>query len=87
MSKLAYRPFALVFSIVAGMLASAATKKVWTRVSGQEDLPKAKESAYGWKPLLSVAVLQGALMGLMKAVADRGGARAFEKVTGSWPGD
>jgi hypothetical protein len=36
---------------------------------------------------LAAAALQGALFGLVKAAIDRSGARTFEKITGSWPGD
>ena len=32
------------------------------------------------------AAIQGAVFGLVKAAVERSGARAFEKVTGSWPG-
>jgi hypothetical protein len=87
MAKLFYRPFGVILSILAGLAAGAVYKQTWKRVSGKEDPPKAKESEYSWKELLPAALLQGALFGLVKAAVDRGGARAFEKVTGSWPGD
>jgi Protein of unknown function (DUF4235) len=86
-SKLVYRPFGLVFSILAGILAGAVFKQIWKRVSGEEEAPKAKESEYGWREILAAAALQGAVFGLVKAAFDRSGARAFEKLTGSWPGD
>jgi hypothetical protein len=86
-SKLVYRPFGLLFSILGGILAGAVFKQIWKRVSGNEDAPKAKESEYGWREILAAAALQGALFGLVKAAVDRSGARAFEKLTGSWPGD
>lgn len=33
------------------------------------------------------AAIQGMLYATIKALADRGGARAFERVVGEWPGD
>ena len=87
MAKLIYRPFGLLFSVLGGLLAGAAFRQVWKRVSGKESSPKPKESAYGWRELLPAAALQGALFGLVKAAVDRSGARAFERLTGSWPGD
>jgi Protein of unknown function (DUF4235) len=87
MAKLAYRPFGLVLGILASMVAGAVFKQLWTRAAGKEDAPKARQSTHGWKELLAAAMLQGAIFGLVKAAADRGGARAFEKVTGTWPGD
>lgn len=87
MAKLVYRPFGLLVGVLGGLLAGALFKQVWKRLSGHEDAPKAKESEYGWKEILAAAALQGALFGLIKAALDRSGARAFERVTGSWPGD
>jgi hypothetical protein len=87
MAKLVYRPIGLLFSVLGGILAAAVFKQVWKRVSDKEDPPKPKESEYGWRELLPAAMLQGALFGLVKASVDRGGARAFQKLTGSWPGD
>ena len=86
-SKLAYRPFGLLFGVLGGIIAGILFKQMWKRLAGTEDLPKSSESEYGWRELLAGAALQGALFGLVKAAVDRSGARAFEKVTGSWPGD
>jgi Protein of unknown function (DUF4235) len=86
-SKLVYRPFGLLFSVFGGILAGALFKQAWKRVSDKEDPPKPRQSEYGWRELLAAAALQGAVFGLVKAAIDRSGARAFEKVTGTWPGD
>lgn len=87
MAKLAYRPVGLLLGVLAGMVAGAVFKQIWMLVAGQEDSPKARESDYGWKELLAAAMVEGAVLGAVKAAVDRGGARTFEKVTGSWPGD
>jgi Protein of unknown function (DUF4235) len=86
-AKIVYRPFGLVVSILGGLIASAIFKQVWKRVSGKEAAPKAKESEYSWRELLPAVALQGAIFALVKAIVDRGGARSFQKLTGSWPGD
>ena len=39
------------------------------------------------REVLIAAAVQGAIFALVKAVIDRGGARAFERWTGEWPGD
>ena len=72
--------------IVSSMLAGALFKQVWKQVSDKEGPPTAHEREYGWKELVAGAAIQGAVFGLVKAAVDRSGARAFEKVTGSWPG-
>jgi Protein of unknown function (DUF4235) len=86
-AKLVYRPFGLLFSVLGGILAGVAFKQLWKVFSDEDEPPKAKESAYGWKEILPAALLQGAIFGLVKAAIDRGGARAFERLTGTWPGD
>ena len=85
--KLVYRPFGLVLGILGGMLAGAAFKRLWKLLAHEEKAPKAGESEYGWGEILAAATLQGAVFGLVKAAVDRSGARAFERVTGTWPGD
>jgi hypothetical protein len=85
--KLVYRPFGLVLGILGGMLAGAAFKRLWKLLAHEEKAPKAGESEYGWGEILAAATLQGAVFGLIKAAVDRSGARAFERVTGTWPGD
>ena len=87
MARLVYRPIGLFVSVLGGILAGALFKQLWTRMSAKEDPPRAKESEYGWREILPAAALQGALFGLVKAAVDRSGARAFERLTGSWPGD
>jgi Protein of unknown function (DUF4235) len=87
MAKLVYRPFGLLVSVLGSVLAGMLFKQMWKRAAGKDDPPKARESEYGWREILAAAALQGAVFGLIKAAVDRSGARAFEKLTGSWPGD
>ena len=86
-AKLAYRPIGLVGSIVAGAIASALVKKIWSRIANKEDAPDAMQSEYGIGQILLAAALQGAIFAAVKALVDRGGARGFERLTGEWPGD
>ena len=87
MAKLIYRPLGIAFSVLGGLLASTIFKQIWKLAAGEEDAPKAKESEYGWKEILSAAAVQGAIFGLVKAAVDRGGAEGFQRLTGVWPGD
>lgn len=88
-AKILYRPVGLVTSIVAGILAGAIFKAVWHRTvaEGEGDPPKALESEHSFKEIFTAALIQGAIFAAVKAATDRGGARAFERVTGEWPGD
>jgi hypothetical protein len=86
-AKLAYRPVGLVASLAAGAIASAVFKQIWKRVSDEDDAPDALQSEYGIGQILLAAMLQGAIFAAVKALIDRGGARGFQRLTGSWPGD
>ena len=86
-AKLAYRPVGIIASIAAGAVASAVFKQVWKRVAHEEDAPDALQSEYPLAQVLLAATLQGAIFALVKALIDRGGAKGFQRLTGSWPGD
>ena len=85
-AKLAYRPIGLAGSVLAATAAGAIFKQIWRRVSHEDDAPGALQSEYSLRSILIAAAIQGAIFAVVKALIDRGGARAFEKVTGSWPG-
>jgi hypothetical protein len=37
--------------------------------------------------ILLAAALEGAIFAVVRALIDRGGARGYQKITGTWPGD
>lgn len=86
-AQLAYRPVGLLASIAAGSLAGAIFKQVWRRVAHEDDAPDALQSEYSLRSVLLAAAIQGAIFAVVKALIDRGGAKGFEKLTGSWPGN
>ncbi|WOF22444.1 DUF4235 domain-containing protein [Microbacterium betulae] len=88
-AKILYRPVGLLSGVVSGALAGLVFKQIWKRVGpGEaEDAPKALESEFRLREVLLAAAVQGAIFALVKALVDRGGARAFQRATGEWPGD
>ncbi|WP_235912450.1 DUF4235 domain-containing protein [Ruania zhangjianzhongii] len=88
-AKILYQPFGLVTSMLAGLVASQVFKQIWKRaVPGEhDDPPNALESEYTFKEVVLGALIQGAIFAVVKAAVSRGGARAFERWTGEWPGD
>ncbi|GAA1433707.1 DUF4235 domain-containing protein [Microlunatus lacustris] len=86
-AMLAYRPVGLLASLAAGSVASALFKQIWKRVAHEDDAPDALQSEYTFGKVLLAAAIQGAIFAVVKAAIDRGGARGFEKLTGSWPGN
>lgn len=87
-AKLLYRPVGIVGSIGAGLIASAIFKQIWKKAAHGDgaDPPTPLESEYPLKEILTAAAIQGVIYAVVKALVDRGGARAFEKATGDWPG-
>lgn len=87
-AKILYRPIGLTSSVLGGLLASVIFKKVWQRVTPGDpsDPPKALQTEYPLKMILLAAIIQGAIYSLVKTIIDRGGARAFQRWSGEWPG-
>ena len=73
--------------MAAGAVASAIFKQIWRRVADEEDAPDALQSEYSLPKILLAAAIQGAIFAAVKALIDRVGARGYEKLTGSWPGN
>jgi hypothetical protein len=87
-AKILYRPIGLVSSIVGGLVAGQVFKQVWKHAApgDKPEAPKALTSQYGMRQVLLAAAVQGAIFAAVKAVIQRGGARAFQRWTGEWPG-
>ncbi|MEK6228597.1 MAG: DUF4235 domain-containing protein [Actinomycetota bacterium] len=85
--KFLYAPFGIFFGVLGGLIGGKIFKQIWKRVSDEEDAPGARQSEYSWPQVLAAAALQGGIFAAVKAAVDRGGARGFEKLTGTWPGD
>ena len=88
-AKILYRPLGLVSSVLAGVVAGSVFKSVWKHATPGEnaDAPRALESEYRMREILVASAIQGAIFATVKAVVSRGGARAFQRWTGEWPGD
>lgn len=89
LAKILYRPWGLVASLLGGLVAGQIFQQAWKRLDpdSSEDPPKPLESEYRLRKILIAAVIQGAIFAAVRALIDRGGARAFERWTGEWPGD
>jgi hypothetical protein len=83
--KIIYKPLGLFVSILGGIAAGAAFKRIWKLVAHTEEAPKATDRHRTWAEVLPAAALQGAVFGFVKAAMDRASARGFERATGAWP--
>jgi hypothetical protein len=84
--KLIYKPFGIIFGIIAGLLSTRIFDAIWARFDDEEP-PNAttKEATTG--KVLGAAVLQGVVFSGTRAAVDRWGAKGFYRLTGLWPGD
>ena len=86
MTKLLYKPFAILAGIVAGRAAGAIFKKLWAFLSKETEMPQAMEQSRGWAEVVVAAMLKGAVFGGVKALVDRTFATGYFRRTGVWPG-
>jgi hypothetical protein len=86
MGKLLYKPVGLLFGVTGGLVAGLLFKQVWRIVAGDEEVPDATDEKRRLDEVLFAGALHGAVFGLVKAAAARGGALGVRKLTGSWPG-
>jgi hypothetical protein len=86
-AKLAYRPVGMLASIAAGSIASAVFRVLWRKIAHEDEAPQALQSENTLGKIVLAAALEGAIFAVVRALIDRGGARGFQKITGTWPGD
>ncbi len=82
--KVAYKPFAIVVGLLAGMLSKKALEKIWARAATDEPADPEDRDA-SWTEVLVSAAISGAVMRVVQAAVRRGGASAFNRATGYWP--
>ena len=83
--KMIYRPFGIVLSIVAGMLAKRTFNWAWGKFD-DEEAPKPTQDETTWVKVLSAAAVQGMVFQTVRALVNRSGAEGFRWLTGVWPG-
>jgi membrane associated rhomboid family serine protease len=78
------------FSLVAGVIAGFASKKLFDVLWGvvdDEEPPEPEHRDVSWAKLAIAAALQGAIFRMVRALTDRGSRLAFSRFTGEWPGE
>ncbi len=80
----------LPVSIIGGLLAGLASKKLfqllWGVIDDQEP-PDAKYRVVDYRKLVAALVLEGAIARLVRGTFDHGTRHGFAAMTGSWPGE
>ena len=83
---LIYKPFGILFGILAGLLGKKVFDFVWTKIDDEEP-PEATTRETTWGRLIAVAAVQGVIFRITRFVVDRYGAIGFHYLTGTWPGE
>ncbi|HZO36133.1 MAG TPA: DUF4235 domain-containing protein [Solirubrobacteraceae bacterium] len=84
--KVIYKPIGVVLGLIGGILGKRAFNAVWKRVD-EEKPPKATTKETTIAKVVSAAALQAVIFKVTRVVVDRAGARGWERLTGSWPGE
>ncbi|MFB4319566.1 DUF4235 domain-containing protein [Actinomadura sp. 21ATH] len=85
--KLLFKLGSVLISVLGALLAGMIFKQIWRLVAGEDDAPDADDFDRTWREVLVAAMLQGAIVGFVKAATHRYAARSVLKATGTWPGD
>jgi Protein of unknown function (DUF4235) len=83
--KLLYKPFALIAGLIAARLGHSVFKQIWSQIDDEQP-PKPTTADAKVPKVVAAAALEAAALAGVAAVVDRAGARAFEYLTGFWPG-
>jgi len=84
--KLIYKPFGIVFGILAGVLSKRLFETLWG-VIDRRDPPGPTTQRATWPQVLGAAAVEGITFKVTRAAVDRAGAKGFERLTGAWPGE
>lgn len=85
--RVLYKPFGMLLGLLGGLAGSRVFRWLWKRLGHEEDAPEATSASHGWGEVLTAAMIQGAIFSVVRAAVDRAGAVAYEKATGTWPGE
>lgn len=84
--SVAFRPISIILGLVAGQLSKKIFMKIWGEIRGEEPPnPEHREIFLG--QLAVALIVEGAIARLVRGLVDHGTRRAWEKSTGSWPGE
>lgn len=84
--KFVFAPISIVLGLIAGIAAKKVFEQIWGLVDDVEP-PKPEHREFSWPKLVAALIVQGAIFSLVKGLVDHATRSSFAKVTGSWPGE
>jgi uncharacterized protein DUF4235 len=84
--KLLFIPFGVVGGLIAGFLGRKLFDQLWGVIDDREPPePEHRDASFG--KVVAAAVLEGAVFRGTRTAVDHQMRRAFEALTGTWPGE
>jgi Protein of unknown function (DUF4235) len=84
--NIVFRPVAIAVGFAAGFVGQKLFDRVW-RLIDDEDAPDPQYRDLPLAKLAGALVLQGAIFGLLRGLADHAARHGFARLAGEWPGD
>jgi Protein of unknown function (DUF4235) len=84
--KFVFMPISIIGGLLAGVITKQIFEFVWGRIS-KEEAPEAEHREISWAPLLAALAVEGAIFKVTRGLVDHGSRIAFERATGTWPGE
>lgn len=84
--KFLFMPVSIIGGLLAGLITKQIFEFLWGRIS-DEEAPEPEHREISWAPLLVALIVEGAIFKVTRGLVDRGARKAFERATGTWPGE
>ncbi len=82
---LIFRPVGVLIGLLAGLVGSKIFDRVWGLIDNEDAPdPQYREIAIG--KLIVALLVEGAIFGVLRGLADHGARHGFARLTGEWPG-
>jgi hypothetical protein len=85
-SKILFIPFSVIGGILAGVVGKKTFTALWS-VIDDEEAPDPKHREISITKLVPALLLEGAIFRAVRGVFDHVTRQAFNRMTGSWPGE
>jgi hypothetical protein len=86
MTKLLFVPVSVIGGLFAGLIGKKTFEALWGAIDDQE-APDPQHRDVSVTKLIPALMLEGAIFRAVRGLFDHGARQAFQKLTGTWPGD
>jgi Protein of unknown function (DUF4235) len=86
MARVLFAPLSIAAGLIAGLLGRKLFEGAWGLIDDEEP-PDAEHREIAWPKLIAALAVEGAIFRLVKGLVDHGARSAFQRATGTWPGE